>query len=72
MNKNERFNRLNAVSALLGEETLETVLMMDSRLMMLPLDGMASITVTLTSVEGVSLTAKRSGKQQDVRWRVKD
>ncbi|BBE79219.1 hypothetical protein PO654_19325 [Phytobacter diazotrophicus] len=72
MNKNERFNQLNAVSALLGEETLETVLMMDSRLMMLPLDGMASITVTLTSVEGVSLTAKRSGKQQDVRWRVKD
>ncbi|MDC0726510.1 hypothetical protein POH93_14065 [Phytobacter diazotrophicus] len=71
MNKNERFNQLNAVSALLGEETLETVLMMDSRLMMLPLDGMASITVTLTSVEGVSLTAKRSGKQQDVRWRVK-
>jgi hypothetical protein len=52
MNKNERFNQLNAVSALLGEETLETVLMMDSRLMMLPLDGMASITVTLTSVEG--------------------
>ena len=72
MNKNERFNQLNAVSALLGEETLETVLMMDSRLMMLPLDGMASITVPLTSVEGVSLTAKRSGKQQDVRWRVKD
>ncbi|AUU89754.1 MAG: hypothetical protein E6265_22220 [Enterobacteriaceae bacterium] len=72
MNKNERFNQLNAVSALLGEETLETVLMMDSRLMMLPLDGMASITVTLTSVEGVSLTAKRSGKQRDVRWRVKD
>lgn len=72
MNKNERFNQLNAVSALLGEETLETVLMMDSRLMMLPVDGMASITVTLTSVEGVSLTAKRSGKQQDVRWRVKD
>ncbi|MDU7199205.1 hypothetical protein [Phytobacter diazotrophicus] len=72
MNKNERFNQLNAVSALLGEGTLETVLMMDSRLMMLPLDGMASITVTLTSVEGVSLTAKRSGKQQDVRWRVKD
>lgn len=71
MDKNERFNQLNAVSALLGEETLETVLMMDSRLMMLPLDGMASITVTLTSVEGVSLTAKRSGKQQDVRWRVK-
>ncbi|MEH4658579.1 MULTISPECIES: hypothetical protein [Enterobacteriaceae] len=72
MNKNERFNQLNAVSALLGEETLETVLMMDSRLMMLPLDGMASITVTLTSVEGVSLTAKRSEKQRDVRWRVKD
>ena len=72
MNKNERFNQLNAVSALLGEETLETVFMMDSRLMMLPLDGMASITVTLTSVEGVSLTAKRSGKQRDVRWRVKD
>lgn len=72
MNKNERFNQLNAVSALLGEGTLETVLMMDSRLMMLPLDGMASITVTLTSVEGISLTAKRSGKQQDVRWRVKD
>jgi len=72
MNKNERFNQLNAVSALLGEETLETVLMMDSRLMMLPLDGMASITVTLTSVEGVSLTAKRSGKQRDVRWWVKD
>lgn len=72
MNKNERFNQLNAVSALLGEETLETVLMMDSRLMMLPLDGMASITVTLTSIEGVSLTAKRSGKQRDVRWRVKD
>ncbi|MBV8871967.1 MAG: hypothetical protein JO014_04465 [Metakosakonia sp.] len=71
MNKNERFNQLNAVSALLGEETLETVLMMDSRLMMLPLEGMASITVTLTSVEGVSLTAKRSGKQQDVSWRVK-
>lgn len=71
MNKNERFNQLNAVSALLGEETLETVLMMDSRLMMLPLDGMASITVTLTSVEGVSLTAKRSEKQRDVRWRVK-
>lgn len=72
MNKNECFNQLNAVSALLGEETLETVLMMDSRLMMLPLDGMASITVTLTSVEGVSLTAKRSEKQRDVRWRVKD
>lgn len=72
MNKSERFNELNAVSALLGEETLEAVLMMDSRLMMIPLEGMESISVTLTSAGGVSLTAKRSRKRKDVSWRIKD
>lgn len=72
MNKSERFNELNAVSALLGEETLEAVLMMDSRLMMIPLEGMESISVTLTSTGGVSLTAKRSRKRKDVSWRIKD